>query len=152
MELRVKGSYLHLSDDYYYYMPPDLMARSTIDQSTFKATKVLASLAHRQSGTIVLADAMAAQLNSVRLKLEQRRRRIEEEKRKMEQVMERQREKVGQEAFLRAVIKGVLITLLIPRLTWLINSNFRSRPGGLFGHIGSRESPSDFKDGFQILN
>merc|ERR1711944_286746 len=40
------------------------------------------------------ADAMAAQLNSVRLKLEQRRKRIEEEeKRKMEQVMDRQREK-----------------------------------------------------------
>merc|ERR1711981_1306428 len=38
-------------------------------------------------------DAMAAQLNSVRLKLEQRRKRIEEEKRKMEQVMDRQREK-----------------------------------------------------------
>jgi calmodulin-regulated spectrin-associated protein len=52
-------------------------------------------------------DAMASQLNSVRLKLEQRRKRIEEEKRKMELVMARQREKVGQEAFLRAVIKGV---------------------------------------------
>ena len=50
---------------------------------------------------------MASQLNSVRLKLEQRRKRIEEEKRKMELVMARQREKVGQEAFLRAVIKGV---------------------------------------------
>ena len=51
---------------------------------------------------------MAAQLNSVRLKLEQRRKRIEEEKRKMEQVMDRQREKVGHQAFLRAVVKGVL--------------------------------------------
>jgi len=46
---------------------------------------------------------MAAQLNSVRLKLEQRRRRIEEEKKKMESLMAKQREKVGQEAFLRAV-------------------------------------------------
>ena len=55
-----------------------------------------------------IADAMAAQLNSVRLKLEQRRKRIEEEKRKMEQVMDRQREKVGHQAFLRAVVKGVL--------------------------------------------
>ena len=43
-----------------------------------------------------LADAISSQLNSVRLKLEQRRRRIEEEKRKMEQIMARQREKVGQ--------------------------------------------------------
>ena len=51
---------------------------------------------------------MAAQLNSVRLKLEQRRKRIEEEKRRMEQVMDRQREKVGHQAFLRAVVKGVL--------------------------------------------
>ena len=57
-----------------------------------------------------ISDAMAAQLNSVRLKLEQRRKRIEEEKRKMEQVMDRQREKVGQQAFLRAVVKGVLTT------------------------------------------
>jgi len=54
-----------------------------------------------------IPDAMASQLNSVRLKLEQRRKRIEEEKRKMELVMARQREKVGQQAFLRAVIKGV---------------------------------------------
>lgn len=55
------------------------------------------------------ADAMAAQLNSVRLKLESRRKRIEDEKRKMEVVMARQREKVGQEAFLRAVVKGTVI-------------------------------------------
>ncbi len=55
-------------------------------------------------------DAMAAQLNSVRLKLEQRRKRIEDEKRKMEAVMAKQREKVGQEAFLRAVVKGTVIT------------------------------------------
>ena len=48
---------------------------------------------------------MSAQLNGVRMKLEQRRKRIEEEKRKMEQVMERQREKVGHQAFLRAVVK-----------------------------------------------
>ena len=56
-------------------------------------------------------DAMAAQLNSVRMKLEQRRKRIEEEKRKMETVMAKQREKVGQEAFLRAVVKGTVIRL-----------------------------------------
>ena len=54
---------------------------------------------------------MAAQLNSVRLKLEQRRKRIEDEKRKMENVMVKQREKVGQEAFLRAVVKGTVIRL-----------------------------------------
>jgi len=62
----------------------------------------------------MLLDAMASQLNSVRLKLEQRRKRIEEEKRKMESVMEKQREKVGQQAFFKAVIKGVnLLTKLI---------------------------------------
>ena len=59
----------------------------------------------------VFLDAMAAQLNSVRMKLEQRRKRIEEEKRKMETVMAKQREKVGQEAFLRAVVKGTVIRL-----------------------------------------
>ena len=62
-------------------------------------------------------DAMASQLNSVRLKLEQRRKRIEEEKRKMEMVMARQREKVGQQAFLRAVIKGVNETNTTNKLT-----------------------------------
>ena len=63
---------------------------------------------------------MAAQLNSVRLKLEQRRKRIEDEKRKMENVMVKQREKVGQEAFLRAVVKGTVI-----RLTTSISSRSR---------------------------
>ena len=53
----------------------------------------------------ISVDEMSAQLNGVRMKLEQRRKRIEEEKRKMEQVMERQREKVGHQAFLRAVVK-----------------------------------------------
>ncbi|XP_059087795.1 patronin-like isoform X3 [Tigriopus californicus] len=48
-------------------------------------------------------DAMASQLNNVRMKLEQRRKKIEEEKKKMESIMSKQREKVGQEAFLRAV-------------------------------------------------
>ena len=63
---------------------------------------------------------MAAQLNSVRLKLEQRRKRIEDEKRKMENVMVKQREKVGQEAFLRAVVKGTVIRLTNLVLVWLM--------------------------------
>lgn len=67
-------------------------------------------------------DAMAAQLNSVRLKLEQRRKRIEDEKRKMEAVMAKQREKVGQEAFLRAVVKGTVINkLILFRISWLLS-------------------------------
>ena len=68
----------------------------------------LATVKYKFAILFYLIDAMAAQLNSVRLKLEQRRKRIEEEKRKMEQVMDRQREKVGHQAFLRAVVKGVL--------------------------------------------
>ena len=64
---------------------------------------------------------MAAQLNSVRLKLEQRRKRIEDEKRKMENVMVKQREKVGQEAFLRAVVKGTVIRLTnLVLVLWLM--------------------------------
>lgn len=55
------------------------------------------------SSSAVSPDAMASQLNNVRMKLEQRRKRIEEEKKKMENIMARQREKVGHEAFLRAV-------------------------------------------------
>ena len=57
-----------------------------------------------------VVDEMAAQLNGVRMKLEQRRKRIEDEKRKMEQVMDKQREKVGHQAFIRAVVKGVYLT------------------------------------------
>ena len=52
-------------------------------------------------------DLLGSQLNSVRMRLEERRKRIEEEKMKMETVMVKQREKVGQEAFLRAVAKGI---------------------------------------------
>lgn len=73
-----------------------------------------------------IPDAMASQLNSVRLKLEQRRKRIEEEKRKMELVMARQREKVGQQAFLRAVIKGVN-TNTTNKLTLLTRSTTQRR-------------------------
>ena len=52
-------------------------------------------------------EDMGSQLLSVRMKLEERRKRIEEEKKKMEMIMSKQREKVGQEAFLRAVAKGI---------------------------------------------
>lgn len=48
---------------------------------------------------------MASQLNNIRLKLEEKRRRIENEKRKMEVDMSKQREKVGKAAFLQAVTK-----------------------------------------------
>ena len=48
-----------------------------------------------------------SQLAAVKLKLEQKRKKIEEDKRRMELLMSRQREKVGQEAFLRAVSKGM---------------------------------------------
>ena len=48
-----------------------------------------------------------SQLAAVKLKLEQKRKKIEDDKRRMEMLMSRQREKVGQEAFLRAVAKGM---------------------------------------------
>ena len=47
------------------------------------------------SNTGAVPDEMNDKLNSVRVKLEERRKRIEEEKRKMELVMSRQREKGG---------------------------------------------------------
>lgn len=50
---------------------------------------------------------MASELHNVRLKLEEKRRRIENEKRKMEQAMTKQRQKLGKEAFMQAVVKGV---------------------------------------------
>ncbi|XP_063914584.1 patronin isoform X4 [Zophobas morio] len=54
------------------------------------------------SGTAV----NAAQLNDVRLKLEEKRRLIESEKRRMELAMSKQRQKVGKAAFLQAVARG----------------------------------------------
>lgn len=50
---------------------------------------------------------IASELHNVRLKLEEKRRRIESEKRKMELVMNKQRQKMGKEAFMQAVVKGV---------------------------------------------
>ncbi|XP_049884138.1 patronin-like isoform X9 [Pectinophora gossypiella] len=51
-------------------------------------------------------QAMAAQLNNIRLKLEEKRRRIEQEKRRMELAVNRQRQQLGQQAFLQAVTRG----------------------------------------------
>ena len=48
---------------------------------------------------------MASQLNSIRLKLEERKRNIETEKRRMEMIMSKTRQKVGKAAFLQAVTK-----------------------------------------------
>lgn len=50
---------------------------------------------------------MASELHNVRLKLEEKRRRIETDKRKMEQAMNKLRQKLGKEAFMQAVVKGV---------------------------------------------
>lgn len=50
---------------------------------------------------------MASELHNVRLKLEEKRRRIENDKRKMEQAMNKLRQKLGKEAFMQAVVKGV---------------------------------------------
>ena len=52
-------------------------------------------------------ECLQSQLAAVKLKLEQKRKKIEDDKRRMELLMNRQREKVGQEAFLRAVAKGM---------------------------------------------
>ncbi|KAK9712450.1 Spectrin-binding region of Ca2+-Calmodulin [Popillia japonica] len=49
---------------------------------------------------------MASQLNDIRMKLEEKRRNIETEKRKVEVAMNKQRQKVGNAAFLQAVVKG----------------------------------------------
>lgn len=52
-------------------------------------------------------QVMASELHNVRLKLEEKRRRIETDKRKMEQAMNKLRQKLGKEAFMQAVVKGV---------------------------------------------
>ena len=50
---------------------------------------------------------MTSELHNVRLKLEEKRRRIESDKRKMELMINKQRQKLGKEAFMQAVVKGV---------------------------------------------
>lgn len=50
-------------------------------------------------------QVMASQLSDIRMKLEEKRRHIETEKRKMEVAMNKQRQKVGNAAFLQAVVK-----------------------------------------------
>ncbi|XP_059058179.1 patronin isoform X3 [Achroia grisella] len=52
-------------------------------------------------------QAMAAQLNNIRLKLEEKRRRIELDKRRMEAAVSRQRLQLGQQAFLQAVTRDL---------------------------------------------
>lgn len=52
---------------------------------------------------------MAAQLNNIRLKLEEKRRRIEQDKRRMELAVNRQRQQLGQQAFLQAVTRVSLV-------------------------------------------
>ncbi|GJQ85734.1 hypothetical protein Trydic_g12140 [Trypoxylus dichotomus] len=52
------------------------------------------------------SQLMASQLNDIRMKLEEKRRHIETEKRKVEVAMNKQRQKVGNAAFLQAVVKG----------------------------------------------
>ena len=52
-------------------------------------------------------QVMSSELHNVRLKLEEKRRRIESDKRKMEMMMNKQRQKLGKEAFMQAVVKGV---------------------------------------------
>ncbi|XP_063990128.1 patronin isoform X6 [Diachasmimorpha longicaudata] len=49
---------------------------------------------------------IAAQLNNIRLQLEEKRRQIETEKRRMEAKASKQREQVGKAAFLQTVTKG----------------------------------------------
>lgn len=65
---------------------------------------------------------MASELHNVRLKLEEKRRRIETDKRKMEQAMNKLRQKLGKEAFMQAVVKGVSDGQ--PERTTFVMSNF----------------------------
>ncbi|CAB3250622.1 unnamed protein product [Arctia plantaginis] len=59
-----------------------------------------------ESTTSASGGQMAAQLNNIRLKLEEKRRRIEKEKIRMEMAVNRQRQQLGQQAFLQAVTRG----------------------------------------------
>ncbi|KAJ0182119.1 hypothetical protein K1T71_002841 [Dendrolimus kikuchii] len=51
-------------------------------------------------------QGMAAQLNNIRLKLEEKRRRIEQDKLRMEVAVNRQRQQLSQQAFLQTITRG----------------------------------------------
>nr|XP_008193061.1 PREDICTED: patronin isoform X11 [Tribolium castaneum] len=61
----------------------------------------------------------AAQLNDVRLKLEEKRRLIETEKRRVELAMSKQRQKVGKAAFLQAVAREIQDDATAVERKWL---------------------------------
>lgn len=62
-------------------------------------------LSAEESNALASGQATAAQLHNVRLKLEEKRRRMEQDKRKMELALSRQRQQLGQQAFLQAVTR-----------------------------------------------
>ncbi|KAL3282263.1 hypothetical protein HHI36_005454 [Cryptolaemus montrouzieri] len=64
---------------------------------------------------------MTAQLNDIRLKLEEKRRHIESEKRRMELAMNKHRQKVGKAAFLQAITKEVSDDASMVERKWLEN-------------------------------
>ncbi|KPJ07123.1 Short spindle protein 4 [Papilio machaon] len=82
---------------------------------------------HQPNGDEVLDEAtspsggqaMAAQLNNIRLKLEEKRRRIEQEKLRMEVAVTRRSQQLGQQAFLQAVTR-----LATHSVTYYTNSMF----------------------------
>lgn len=67
------------------------------------------------------ADDMssAADLYSIRLKMEEKRKRIEAEKRQMELMASQQRAKVGKAAFLQVKMPFCLVDYYIPLLKWM---------------------------------
>lgn len=70
-------------------------------------------------------QAMAAQLNNIRLKLEEKRRRIEQDKRRMELAVNRQRQQLGQQAFLQAVTRVSVVCYTLYLFVISFNSIWR---------------------------
>lgn len=84
--------------------PTDGASKSSPSTTTWQQQAAADSEENRS--TEDSSSPLAAQLNNVRLKLEERRRKIEQEKRRMEDRVKRQRQKVGKAAFLQAVARG----------------------------------------------
>eukprot|EP00092_Neocalanus_flemingeri_P035023 GFUD01038111.1.p1 GENE.GFUD01038111.1~~GFUD01038111.1.p1 ORF type:complete len:1437 (-),score=321.88 GFUD01038111.1:947-4795(-) len=88
------------------------------------------------------SDEMNDKLNSVRMKLEERRKRIEEEKRKMEMVMSRQREKGSAQA--------VPDTSAI-QSNWLSERN-KAQPGPPTQNVDQSKSVDPYTRTFSTMN
>lgn len=86
--------------------PTDAAAKPTTSTTATTTWQQQAAGDNEENRADDSSSPLTAQLNNVRLKLEERRRKIEQEKRHMEEKVKKQRQKASKAAFLQAVARG----------------------------------------------